>query len=162
MLRFFAITFIGLLLIQTRVCLGQICYEFIVNAETLKNAGNYQGAIIEYNKAIKLEPTNPEYFLKRGKIYAKIRNDALAIEDFNTVIRLRPNKYEALFLRAYIYALTQNSRKALFQYNKWHNKCSDEQNELFQSKILTNVENNEFQKLTQQYTEYFLLFLKGL
>ncbi len=48
----------------------------------LKNSGNFEEAIIRFNKAIELFPENPDAFMESGRGYNKIRKYTKAIQRF--------------------------------------------------------------------------------
>ncbi|MFW9263432.1 effector-associated domain EAD1-containing protein, partial [Nostoc sp. CALU 546] len=53
--------------------------------------GDYQGAIEDYNLAIKLNPNDADYYYRRGISRNWLTNYQGAIEDFNQAIKLNPN-----------------------------------------------------------------------
>jgi tetratricopeptide (TPR) repeat protein len=150
------------LTILSNNCFAQSCSDWIVRAEGFKIEGNYESAIIEYNKAIKDEPTNAEYYYRRGLTYVSIRKYSLAIQDFDTVIHLRPKYYEGYGASASVYAILQYRGKAMQKYDSMCliKNCPDTYKSSVKAKILSSLQEKEFEKLTSQYTEYFLLFLK--
>lgn len=152
-----------LLMMLSNKSFAQSCTEFIVNAEVLKAAGKYNAAITEYDKAIKFEPTNAEYYYRRGKTYSLMANYTLAIEDFDKTIALRPKYWKSYAEVAFIYALFKDEINATKQYDKMckASKCSEKEKAAVKAKVLATLQNEEFEKLTNQYTEYFLLFLKS-
>jgi tetratricopeptide (TPR) repeat protein len=156
-----------LLTMQSKNCFAQVCpdiiIEFIIKAEMFKSQGNYEGAIAEYSKYIKAEPSNAECYYRRGKIYILMSNYALAIEDFDKSISLMPKYWKSYAEIAFIYALLKDETNATKQYDKMckASECSEKEKAAVKAKILATLQNGEFEKLTSQYTEYFLLFLKS-
>jgi tetratricopeptide (TPR) repeat protein/predicted aspartyl protease len=61
---------------------------------------DFEHAIADLTRATDLEPTNPEYFYQRGRVYWEKRDRALAMADFNRVLELRPDHVFALMSRA--------------------------------------------------------------
>ncbi|MBX2896306.1 MAG: tetratricopeptide repeat protein [Cyclobacteriaceae bacterium] len=55
------------------------------------NAGNYAGALSDYNEAIKIEPDNYDYYLNRGLIKERTKDFAGALADYRQVIALKPD-----------------------------------------------------------------------
>ena len=54
--------------------------------------GQYQMAIEDYNKAIRLKPgIMLQAYNNRGNVYTKLGQYQMAIEDFNKAIRLKPD-----------------------------------------------------------------------
>jgi tetratricopeptide (TPR) repeat protein len=164
-MKIIAICICLLLTMQSKNCFAQSCrgYSWIVLAEMFKNQENYEGAIAEYSKAIKDEPNNAEYHYRRGKIYILVANYALAIEDFDKTIALRPKYWKSYAEIAFIYALLKDETNATKQYDKMckASECSEKEKAAVKAQILATLQNREFEKLTNKYTEYFLLFLKS-
>lgn len=55
------------------------------------NSGNGEGALRDYDEAIKLEPDNYEYFLNRGLIKERMKDYPGALADYKKVISLKPD-----------------------------------------------------------------------
>jgi tetratricopeptide (TPR) repeat protein len=53
--------------------------------------GQYQMAIEDFNKAIRLKPDYADAYNNRGIAYTKLGQYQRAIEDFNEAIRLKPD-----------------------------------------------------------------------
>lgn len=164
-MKIIAICICLLLIMLCNNCVAQICPDpmFIIKAEVLKSQEKYSEAIAEYGKAIKLEPTNSEYYYRRGLTYIKMLNYVLAVEDFNTVIKLSPKYYQAYGVSACTYAMLQNTQQAMQKYNAMCEieNCPEEYKTQVKTKILSSLQKKELEKLTSQYTDYFLLFLKS-
>ncbi|MEZ4774524.1 MAG: tetratricopeptide repeat protein [Bacteroidia bacterium] len=80
--------------------------QLVIPLSTLEakyKAGDYNGALKDYTKAIKTEPENPDLYLGRGKCYLKLDKGKQAFADFNKTIELYPNYREAYILRAGIH-----------------------------------------------------------
>jgi len=60
-------------------------------------AGDFSGAIEDYNKAIKLDPKGvPMFYLFRGNAKGNLDDYSGALKDYNTAIKLNP-KYAFVF-----------------------------------------------------------------
>ncbi len=153
-----------LLTTQSKICFAQDgSPTWIVQAETFKAMGNFESAIIEYNKAIEYEPNNAEYYYRRGLTYVEMLKYSLAVQDFDTVIELKPKYYEGYGASVTVYAILQNRHKAMQKYDTMCviKTCPDEYKAQVKAKIVSSLQNEGFEKMTIQYTEYFLLFLKS-
>ena len=56
---------------------------------------DYQGAIKNFNKAIRINPNYAEAYLKRGNSHYLLTNKQSAIEDYKQAIKINPNYAEA-------------------------------------------------------------------
>ena len=63
------------------------------------NLKDFQGAILDFNKALELKPNYFEAFIARGQSFSKQDNHPLAIQDYNEAIRLNPLEGTAYFSR---------------------------------------------------------------
>jgi tetratricopeptide (TPR) repeat protein len=52
--------------------------------------GNYNAAIADYTRAIKIEPEYASPYINRGNTYAKLNNYNAAIADYTSAIRIDP------------------------------------------------------------------------
>jgi len=68
-------------------------YSFAERGLLRLNAGNFAGALGDYNEAIKLEPDNYDYYLNRGLIKERSKDFTGALADYKQVITLKP-EYE--------------------------------------------------------------------
>ena len=57
---------------------------------------DFQGAIADYNEAIRLNPNYAEAYIYRGAVYFLLGEPQKAIADFNQAIRLNPNYYVSI------------------------------------------------------------------
>ncbi|TKG96564.1 tetratricopeptide repeat protein [Puteibacter caeruleilacunae] len=63
--------------------------EFIVrNGEIKQKEGDLKGAFMAFDKAVKKFPEKSEPYYKRGRIYLKQQQYALALKDFNQAIKI--------------------------------------------------------------------------
>jgi tetratricopeptide (TPR) repeat protein/predicted aspartyl protease len=61
---------------------------------------DFEHALADLTRATDLDPTNPEYFYQRGRVYWENKDHTLAVADFNRVLELRPDHALALMSRA--------------------------------------------------------------
>ena len=57
-----------------------------------KRAGDYYGAIEDYNKAIQLNPRYANAYINRGNAKSKLNDEYGAIADYNKAIELNPTE----------------------------------------------------------------------
>ncbi len=90
----------------------------IVQAETLKGAGNFAGAIAEYDKAIKLEPTNAEYMFRKGKTYLNMKDQDNAIMCFEKTVQLKKEYVESHKALGLLYKKKNKLAEAVKQFDE--------------------------------------------
>ena len=79
------------LLIFSEICFGQTAKDYFNSGYEKYNAGNYEGALIDYNKAINLNPNYLEAYLYRANIKSLLQDFKGALIDNDKAIRLKPN-----------------------------------------------------------------------
>jgi Tfp pilus assembly protein PilF len=55
---------------------------------------NYELALRDMNRAIELEPENPDFYISRALLYKDFRKDALAVADFRKAVSLGASPQE--------------------------------------------------------------------
>ena len=103
---------------------GQFINDYLAANPT---KGKDAQAILDYSKAIEIDPRNAEAYLKRGLAYAKQyqRGDYFnegvwdkAIADFSKVIEIEPRNVEVYFKRADLYRKKGQYSMAILDYSK--------------------------------------------
>lgn len=96
-----------------------------IDAEAYFNRGikynkhnNVEDAIVEFTKAIKLNPDYVEAYFNRGVCYDKMDDYGRAIADYTNVIRIRPDYAEAYYKRANNYVVKGDYGRAIADYTK--------------------------------------------
>jgi tetratricopeptide (TPR) repeat protein len=79
---------------------------------------NYDSAIVEYNKAIDIQPKLAEALCNRGIAYQKLNNYKQALSDYNTSIERDNKLVEGYYNRGNIYSRTGKPELALADLNK--------------------------------------------
>jgi tetratricopeptide (TPR) repeat protein len=82
------------------------------------NLKDFQGAILDFNKAIELKPMYFEAFIARGQSHSKQDKHPLAIQDYNEAIRLNPLEGTAYFSRGISKNKIESYRAAITDFNK--------------------------------------------
>jgi tetratricopeptide (TPR) repeat protein len=82
--------------------------------------GDYQGALADYNRAIKNNPQSPNAYYNRGLLKAdKLQDFQGALADYNRAIKLKPNYDAAYNNRGNLKAdKLQDYQGALLDYNR--------------------------------------------
>jgi TonB family protein len=80
--------------------------------------GEYDAAIVDYNKAVELNPKEPTIYFSRALAHFNNKSFTPAIADFDKVIELDPKEATAYFKRAAALEKIGNFEKALTDYQK--------------------------------------------
>ena len=81
-------------------------------------AGYYQQAILDYDKATKINPNYAEAYYNRGAVYGILGNNRQAIEDYDKAIEINPNYAEAHYDRGVVYGILGNNGQAIEDFDK--------------------------------------------
>ncbi|WP_083925361.1 tetratricopeptide repeat protein [Flexithrix dorotheae] len=89
------------------------------NLDSKYFAGDYEQAVKDYNKVIRQDDNNPEYYLGRGKCYFALGEKYYkkAIKDFDQAIEIDINYVDALATRAQYYIKVDEPYKAIEDYS---------------------------------------------
>lgn len=80
-------------------------YSHFLNAMLLERYGEFEKALKEYNRTLKLEPSASVIYRQRANLYLKMGNPARALEDAQTYVRANPKDVDAMLLLANIHNL---------------------------------------------------------
>lgn len=90
--------------------------------EILSTAGEYQEALRAYNQCVKLQEYNPDIYIERGDLYAKIYGYEFAEKDYTFALDFKPFDGELYYKRGMArkelrkYDLACNDFKRAFKY----------------------------------------------
>jgi tetratricopeptide (TPR) repeat protein/Txe/YoeB family toxin of Txe-Axe toxin-antitoxin module len=79
---------------------------------------NYKAAIIEYNKAINLNPNGFTAYTARGNAQLEMGNKKGAIDDYTKAININPNDTETYYYRGNAYKQIGQKQKAIDDYTQ--------------------------------------------
>ena len=79
---------------------GEYLDAYMERAEELFESGDFQGAINDYTKVLKLSPNFCFAYLNRGAARYRLGDDLGAIDDFTQAIRLTPKIFWFVKARA--------------------------------------------------------------
>jgi tetratricopeptide (TPR) repeat protein len=104
-------------------------------------ASRYKELVKDYDKIIKKEADNSDWYLGRGKCYLKLNDTDRSLKDLNKAIELDFANIPALMARAELYKKLNNSPKAVADYTSILNM--DKQNaEVYSQRAALRVSNS--------------------
>src|SRR5262249_40812230 len=71
-------------------------FRFQARANALRDAGQYDRALADYESALKLAPTNAWVLVDRGRAYARMGRSEAAKNDFDSALKLDPANEQKL------------------------------------------------------------------
>ncbi len=92
--------------------------EVITRGKNLLRQKNFNGAIGEFNKALKINPKSPEAFLGRGAGWIGKKSYNMAIADFTRSLTIDPDFVPALRARSFCYTQIKLFDKATADLDK--------------------------------------------
>jgi len=95
-----------------------LTYGVMKQGEEYFKQGNYDNAILEFNKAIEASPECADAYYNRGVFYDNQENFSQAISDYSKTIELNPNFAKAYYGRGFEYAKQGNHTQAILDFNK--------------------------------------------
>jgi protein O-mannosyl-transferase len=87
---------------------------------------NYDKALVEYNTALKMDPTYYQAWSNRGVVYNNTGKHELAIKDFTECLKYKPDNIDALLGRANSLSAINKFQEALPDYDKYLKIKSDD------------------------------------
>jgi len=82
------------------------------------NSGDFQGAIADYNQAIKFKPDYALAYLNRGSAKSNLGDKQGAIADYNQAIQLQPDYAYAYYNRGVAKKNLGDNQGAIADYNQ--------------------------------------------
>lgn len=110
---FFLIMFIG----SISYCFCQTCEEYFKRGLAKANAGDEIGAIIEWDKAIRIDTTHAGVYYNRGFAKGKLKDYKGAMADYNKAIEIVPDYTEAYYMRGLIKSMFSDDRGAIADFD---------------------------------------------
>lgn len=115
------LTFVQISVAQTTTTTQNPGKTSYANAENLRKQNRCDEALIKYDEAIKLEPTNYKYYFGKGKCQYKKKDYNGALASFNMTVQSKKDFTPAYSLMAKIYASKKDYDNAIFYYNEAFN-----------------------------------------
>jgi tetratricopeptide (TPR) repeat protein len=85
----------------------------VQKAEALIKVRNYQGALLEYENAIKADPNNHQFWLFKGNVYTIIKDTKNAIKCFERVVEIKKDFVKAHLALNTLYQQEKKLDKAI-------------------------------------------------
>jgi tetratricopeptide (TPR) repeat protein len=102
-------------------------FNFYISGSMKSNLEDFEGAVIDFSKAIELDPNNsnvPIYFCSRGNSKFGLGKYKDAIEDYNNAIQIEPNYPDAYLKRANAYEKLNNHEESNKDFERY-SACED-------------------------------------
>ena len=102
-------------------------FNFYISGSMKANLEDYEGALIDFSKAIELDPNDtnvPIYFCSRGNAKFELGYFDGAIVDYNNAIQIEPNYPDAYFKRANAYEKLNNHEESKKDFERF-SACED-------------------------------------
>ena len=84
------------------------------SAEAARHA--YEPAIVDFSRAIELEPDNPRHYRARAAARLSSRQPVLAMADLDEALKRQPDDPDALMLRGQIYLASRDLKRARIDF----------------------------------------------
>jgi tetratricopeptide (TPR) repeat protein len=82
-----------------------------------RELGQFSEALANYDKAVRLDPSNMDYYYNRAVCYRKLEQYEKAIQDYSVVIRSDPRDAEAFYERGVCYNRISSPQNAMDDFN---------------------------------------------
>lgn len=92
--------------------------DFAKRASYHADLQNFEAALADYNRAIKLDPSFATAYYNRGLLYEKFERYKAALADFGQAIKLDPDGAVAYSNRGSVYDNLKQYQQALSEYNR--------------------------------------------
>jgi len=91
--------------------------SYELSGYNLAKSGQYDEAIIEYTKALQLNPQGKDIYFNLGFIYDKLKQYTAAVSNYEKVLSIDPNDKEALYNLSKVYEKLPDPAKAKYYYD---------------------------------------------
>jgi len=91
---------------------------YLLRGNTWNKKKDYDKAIIDYNKAIKINPKNTELYIWIGNTWYNKKDYNKAIANYNKAIKINPNYELAFYNKGAVWVAKKEYNKAIADYTK--------------------------------------------
>jgi len=122
----------------------------------LRQSGNAEAALADYNKALEHSPGDIQALVNRGNALLDNRQFRQAIEDFNKVLADEPNNVRAAVNRAIAYASLGDFNAAEASFAAVEQYAAN-RSDFWMNRAIMFVEARQYQKALNDYDRYLML-----
>ena len=109
---------IGAGLLSTHIAYAQTADDWSESAFKKYNAGNYQGAVADYTKAIEINPSDADLYYYRGGAKEDLKDYQGAIADYTKAIEINPSDADWYSFRGFAKSQLEDYKGAIDDYTK--------------------------------------------
>ena len=92
--------------------------DYVAKALNKMESEDYQGALLDLNKSLELDPENAGTYILRGKVKRSLRNIQGAMQDFERAAELDPNESTAYLNLGHLKFSLKDYNGAIDEYSK--------------------------------------------
>jgi len=118
--------------------------------------GDEPGALLNFDRAIDLDPDDANAYYKRANIHFDMGNYEMALADYSTAIKLNPNYNDAYFNRGLAHADMGNLQAAIADFSNVL-QLNPNDPDAYYHRGLASHDVDDFQSSIQDYTQAILL-----
>ena len=107
-----------ILLCLPMIGFGQTPNEYLSKAEQNISNGEFEDAIYNCTRALRIDPNYAKAYNKRGIVYDRLGDYEYAIDDYTRAIRIDPDYADAYNNRGFTYNNLGEYEKAIFDYTR--------------------------------------------
>jgi len=91
---------------------------FFTNGSYLFENGNYNNALLEFNKAIDLNNKSPKYLFFKGQCYERLGQTDKAVFEYTSALSINPEYFPALNARGICYYKLHRMKEAIYDLSR--------------------------------------------
>ncbi|MDB9379694.1 tetratricopeptide repeat protein, partial [Nodularia sphaerocarpa] len=124
--------------------------------------GDNQGAIADFNQAIKIQPQDALVYTARGNAYRKSGNYLDAIQDYSQALQINPDDPQAYYNRGIAYTCLEEMQNAVADYQQAARIFCEKEDWVNYHQVLNSLKNIQTSTPESKQQNYSLLRQKLL